>query len=131
VLADAAKAYSGTYASVAQIPYIGWALAPVAAATAYTAVAAYEGLASLDTGTNYVPRDMVAQLHQGEAITPKAYNPAASGGGAAAGGGSAVHNHNYGDVHMSDTNMKRLLASRAGQRMVFDGIASAYRRGAR
>jgi hypothetical protein len=30
-------------------------------------------------GTNYVPRDMVAQIHQGEAIVPKAYNPAAGG----------------------------------------------------
>lgn len=33
-------------------------------------------------GTNYVPRDMLAQIHEGEAIVPKAYNPAANGGGA-------------------------------------------------
>lgn len=31
-------------------------------------------------GTNYVPRDMLAMVHQGEAIVPKAYNPAAGGG---------------------------------------------------
>jgi tape measure domain-containing protein len=31
-------------------------------------------------GTNYVPRDMVAMIHEGEAIVPKAFNPAAGGG---------------------------------------------------
>ena len=30
-------------------------------------------------GTNYVPRDMVAQIHEGEAIVPKAFNPWANG----------------------------------------------------
>ena len=37
------------------------------------------GLAAFDVGTNVVPRDMVAQIHEGEAIIPKAYNPAAGG----------------------------------------------------
>lgn len=35
---------------------------------------------AFDVGTNYVPRDMIAQIHEGEAIVPKAYNPAANGG---------------------------------------------------
>jgi hypothetical protein len=35
-------------------------------------------------GTNYVPRDMLAMVHEGEAIVPRAFNPAA--GGVAAGG---------------------------------------------
>jgi tape measure domain-containing protein len=35
---------------------------------------------SFAVGTNYVPYDMVAQIHEGEAIVPRAYNPAAGGG---------------------------------------------------
>lgn len=36
-------------------------------------------LPSYDVGTNYVPRNTLAMLHEGEAIVPKAYNPAAGG----------------------------------------------------
>ena len=32
------------------------------------------------TGTNYVPQDMAAIIHKGEAIIPAAYNPANGGG---------------------------------------------------
>ncbi len=45
---------------------------------------------SFDVGTNYIPHDMIAMLHQGEAVQPRAYNPAAggwSGGGGGGGGG--------------------------------------------
>ena len=41
------------------------------------------GLPSYDIGTNFVPRDTLAMVHQGEAIVPKAFNPWAGGGGAA------------------------------------------------
>jgi len=37
-------------------------------------------LPSFAVGTNYVPQDMVAQIHKGEAIIPAAYNPSAGGG---------------------------------------------------
>ena len=37
------------------------------------------GIPGFRIGTNYVPHDMLAQIHEGEAIVPKAYNPAAGG----------------------------------------------------
>ena len=40
------------------------------------------GIPAFDVGTNYVPQDMLAQIHKGEAIIPAAYNPAAGGQGA-------------------------------------------------
>ena len=42
----------------------------------------------LATGTNYVPRNMMAMLHKGEAVVPARYNPAAGG----AGSGIVIHN---------------------------------------
>lgn len=47
-------------------------------------------LPSFDVGTDVVPKDMIAMIHQGEMIVPKAYNPNA--GGAATGGGKVVVN---------------------------------------
>ena len=36
-------------------------------------------LPSFDVGTNYVPNDMIAQIHKGEMIVPEKYNPITSG----------------------------------------------------
>jgi hypothetical protein len=134
VMQDAAKAFTGTYASVAQIPYVGWILAPVAAAGAFAAVAGYESLASLDTGTNYVPRDMVAQIHEGERIVPKRYNPDANPG-ISNGSGGYHEEHNYsGDVHVSafdGASMAKALRRPGGRNAVVGSLMQAYRRGAR
>lgn len=46
------------------------------------------------TGTNYVPRNMVVKVHQGEAIVPRQFNPAA-GGQAGGGRGMVVQHINY------------------------------------
>ena len=43
------------------------------------------GIPAFAVGTNYVPRDMLAQIHEGEAIVPKAFNPWAGGTGAGVG----------------------------------------------
>lgn len=51
------------------------------ASTQGNSAPAVGSIARLATGTNYVPQDMLAFLHEGEQVTPKAYNPALAGGG--------------------------------------------------
>ncbi len=70
VMQDAAKAFSGTYASVAQIPYVGWILAPAAAAAAFAAVAGYEAIASSAGGDWQVDSDRLNFVHKNETILP-------------------------------------------------------------
>jgi hypothetical protein len=101
VLADAAMAFAGTYASVSSIPVVGWALAPGAAAAAEAAVASQAPLAALDVGAWDIPADAAYHLHAGETVVPKTF---AQGmrenvGGGEEGGYS--EQHNYGDVNVS------------------------------
>ena len=48
-------------------------------ATDLNAWAREQGLPAFAQGTNYVPRDMLALIHEGEEIVPKRFNPAAQG----------------------------------------------------
>lgn len=82
----AASAAAAVYDDVSQIPYIGWLLAPPAAAAAFAAVEAYGSVASFDVGSNYIPQTGLAMVHQGEQIIPaNAQGPAYNGGGAGGG----------------------------------------------
>jgi hypothetical protein len=68
VVAGMAKDVAGVFAASAKMTEItsgGWNIGLV---PAYA------------TGTNYVPHDGPAYLHEGEAVVPRAYNPAAGGG---------------------------------------------------
>lgn len=92
--ANAAVAATGAAASQAAIPIIGPELALAAAAAMMTSMQPFVGLASLDSGTNFVPNDMMAMVHQGERIIPAAQNTqlmAALNGGSAGGGDIHLH----------------------------------------
>jgi hypothetical protein len=65
-----------------QLGIFGIPAAAVIMATGYAqaAIVAGTAIASLDKGTDFVPRDMVAQIHKGEAIIPAAQNSGRNGG---------------------------------------------------
>lgn len=99
IMKDAGTAAAGAYAALASIPYVGPVIAPIAAAVAFAAVMAFD---SFDKGTDYVPHDMLANIHKGEIIVPAAQAeglrsggnaPSFTGGGLGGDGGSHVHFH--------------------------------------
>jgi hypothetical protein len=71
IMNDAYKAAAATYANVAEIPYVGWILAPVAAAGAFAAVAAYDVL-SAEGGAWEINGTTPAVLHHQESVLPAA-----------------------------------------------------------
>jgi hypothetical protein len=67
---NAATAATGAYAAVAPIPYVGPVLAPIAAATAFAGVMAYDVLSAsggLEIGPGVNP---LVQLHENETVLP-------------------------------------------------------------
>ncbi|MDD0817213.1 phage tail length tape measure family protein [Curvibacter sp. HBC28] len=70
-IAQTAKEYNVTQARLAKA--VGWNEDEM------QRLFASAGIPAFAVGTNFVPRDMLAMIHQGEAIVPKAYNPAANG----------------------------------------------------
>ena len=70
--AHAASSAASVYSSVAAIPYVGWLLAPPAAAAAFVAVEAFgSGIASASGGYD-IPAGVnpITQLHQNEMVLP-------------------------------------------------------------
>jgi hypothetical protein len=98
VMNSAYQAAAHTYASVSAIPYVGWLLAPGAAAAAFAAVAAFDSLTALDVGAWNLPSDMPAQLHAGEMVVPANFADGlrgAMGGGGGTGGAGGGQTLNY------------------------------------
>lgn len=70
-MGHAYSAAAAVYDDVAQIPYIGWILAPAAAGAALAAVLALGGnIPSFASGAWELPHDTLAQVHKGEMVLP-------------------------------------------------------------
>ena len=76
VISYAGVAGAAGVASMAAAPFPIDLGAPAFGASMAAAALGYGSLAAFDVGTNYVPADMVAQIHEGERIIPKADNSA-------------------------------------------------------
>jgi hypothetical protein len=71
IMGAAGRAAANTYADVAEIPYVGWLLAPAAAVGAFAAVAAYQTVASAEGGQERVPYNgQPTNLHKDEMVLP-------------------------------------------------------------
>jgi hypothetical protein len=74
ISANAGIAASGAMASVAAIPFVGWAMAPEVGASTFASAMAYMGsLASAAGGWETVPSDQLAMVHKNEQILPAKY----------------------------------------------------------
>ena len=90
IFTSAKQAAAGAYAAVAPIPIIGPALAPVAAATAFGAVLAFD-VASAAGGWDRVPADgMMTELHKDEMVLPAGLASSLRDSLARGGGGSVT-----------------------------------------
>ena len=97
IMDDAWTAAANVYNNVSAIPYVGWALAPAAAAAAFAAVAGFGANISSAAGGMIVDSDQIAKVHENEMVLPARYtggltkmiDQANQGGG----GGGTNHFH--------------------------------------
>lgn len=98
VLSSAASAAAATFQSVSQIPYVGWLLAPAAAAGAFAATLAFGSEIPSAAGGFEVPEDMLAYVHKDEKVLPASIskgltNLIQNGGANSGSGGGGNHIH--------------------------------------
>ncbi len=94
IMQHAASAAAAVYDDVSQIPYVGWILAPPAAAAAFAGVMAFSAaVPGLAVGAWNLPTDMIAQLHAGETVMPADFATGfrSAVAGAGNGGGDSYH----------------------------------------
>lgn len=132
IASEAAKAGAGGTASMAAAPFPMNTTAPAFGASMYGAAMAYSGMAAFEQGTNVLPNDMVAQIHAGERIVPKADNDtlieltkrgammgagssSAAAPGGMQGGGGDTHVHLHGKIIHGTREMKKFAESNAAQ----------------
>lgn len=86
--------------------------APAFGAAMAADAGSYAALAALDTGTNYLPRDMIVQAHEGERVIPKADNRQLMDALRVGGAGGDVHLHYAPSIHERERmGLRQLLAS--------------------
>lgn len=125
-LSYAAVAGAAGTASFAGAPWPIDMGAPAFGASMYADASSYAALAQLATGTNELPRDMIAQVHEGERIIPKADNTrliqmmSMASGGINGGGRPDVHLHYAPNIHERErVDLKQLLSSGGGHMIAF------------
>ena len=127
-LGHAYNAAAATWDSVSQIPYVGYILAPAAAAATLAAVLALGGnIPSFAKGSWELPQDMLAQVHKGEMIVPA--GPAAQmrsgfavpSAGAAAASAMTEHHWSYAPTiqGVPERNVMDELRASSGEFMSF------------
>jgi hypothetical protein len=127
----ASRAAANVYADVAEIPYVGWLLAPPAAAAAFVAVEAFGGgIASAAGGLYQVPNDMFANIHKDEMVLPawaaSGVRNMIGGGGGGGGGGNTVNvNSTLNNTAMNDTQFKSMLMKHAD--VIVQGVSKQLR----
>lgn len=121
ILADAYAAAAGAYQSASQIPYVGWILGPIAAATAFVAVEAFGASVPSAAGGFDIPSGLnpLTQLHSREMVLPASLAEGIRG--MVANGNSPGGNTTYGDTHFT-------IVTQANSP---DGIADAVGKAAR
>jgi len=128
----AGLAGAGGVASMAAAP---WPLDMTAPAFGAEMAAAAMSMGAFAQGTNVVPNDMIAQIHAGERIVPKADNDTmmsmmARGSGGGANGGD-THNHFAPTVHANGVDGKAVMSALENNFSDFTGLLKrAHRNGA-
>lgn len=131
VVQHAWSSAAAVYDDVSQIPYVGWILAPPAAAAAATAVLAFgSNIPGLAVGAWDLPNDMIAQLHAGETVLPadfaSGFRSAVAGGN---GGGAAIGDTYSITIQAIDTQTgAQFLKNNMG--VIVSGLQTSKRNGA-
>ncbi len=117
IMNDAAKAFSGVFAALSGIPYVGPALAAASAPAAMATVAGVAGsVASSAGGAWQIPSDRLNLVHKNETILPA--DKSAGLDRLISGGGGTVHIHARSDADVVRVGDLQTLLRQMGRNFV-------------